>query len=249
MPQEPFQPPHNSASCPGGPPGRLDSDALELVDGILSMYRRGWFPMADPDTGEIDWFQPTTRGVIPLEPTQFRVPRSLRQKVRQGKFEIRTDTAFRSVITACGMPRPSEPRSWIDGTIIETYCLLHRAGHAHSVEAWLRSENGKERLVGGLYGVHIGSVFFGESMFSRPDEGGTDASKVCLVHLVHHLRRREFTMLDAQLWNEHLAQFGCLEEPQESFLERLRGAVDGDRTWNPFEARETIEELHRPDRA
>lgn len=207
------------------------------------MYRKGWFPMADPRTGEIEWFQPRRRGVIPLEPEGFVIPRSLRQRVRSGRFEVRCDTAFREVITACSLPRPQEDSSWIDARIIEAYCLLHESGHAHSIEAWLPSSGASPRLVGGLYGVHIGGVFFGESMFSRPAEGGTDASKVCLVHLVHHMRRRGMTLLDTQLWNEHLSQFGCREVPHARFLAALAPALDLAREWQPFEPARTIPEL------
>lgn len=206
-----------------------------MIDAILRLYREGWFPMADPKTGVIQWYQPKKRGIIPLESDQFKVSRSLRQKVRRGVFSVRSDTAFREVITACSLPRPSEATSWINQTIIETYTLLQQAGHAHSVEAWTTSENGEERLVGGLYGVHIGGVFFGESMFSLPDLGGTDSSKVCLVHLVHHMRERGFKILDAQLWNPHLAQFGCREEPNGDFLARVGPALETPCVWSPFQ--------------
>ncbi|MCG3122400.1 MAG: Leucyl/phenylalanyl-tRNA--protein transferase [Phycisphaerales bacterium] len=217
-----------------------------LIEGVLAMYRLGWFPMADAATGDLDWFRPRRRGVLPLVAPGFQVPRSLRQKVRAGRFEIRTDTAFRDVITACSKPRPAEPHSWIDARIIETYCLLHDAGHAHSVEAWYTPVAGEERLVGGLYGIHLGGVFFGESMFCLPDQGGTDASKVCLVHLVHHMRRRGMTLLDTQLWNRHLAQFGCRELPHGGFIKLLDAALRIHADWLPFEAAKTTDDMRRP---
>ncbi len=234
--------PRNAPNSPDGS-GATEPSAAGLVDGIISMYRQGWFPMADPDTGRVDWFQPRRRGVIPLGPGEFTVSRSLRQRVRSGRFEIRTDTAFRRVISACGEPREREGKSWIDRTIIEAYCLLNAAGKAHSVEAWRRSENGNDQLVGGLYGVHVGGVFFGESMFSRPGLGGTDASKVCLVHLVHHMRRRGMVLLDAQLWNEHLHRFGCLEMSSAAFMRLLKPGLAIERAWGPFEPGSTVMEL------
>lgn len=232
-----------AATDPASPGNTPSDQAARLVDGILGMYRRGWFPMADPNTGRIDWYQPRKRGVIPLDPDDFRISRNLRQKVRSGRFEIRCDTAFPEVIAACAQPRSSEDQTWIDDRIIEAYCLLHESGHTHSVEAWLASEKQGAVLVGGLYGLHIGGAFFGESMFSRPALGGTDASKVCLVHLVHHLRRRGMTLLDAQLWNEHLSQFGCRELPRGAFMRLLASAIRLERQWGAFEPCLTIAEL------
>ncbi len=204
----------------------------EFIAGILGMYREGWFPMADPHTGRIDWFKPKVRGVIPLAEDQFHIPQTLRSRVRSGVFEIRYDTAFRDVITACSKPRRDEAESWIDQTIIETYCLLHEEGIAHSVEAWRRDEaTGTAKLVGGLYGLHVGGAFFGESMFSRPADGGTDASKVCLVHLVERLRKQGFVLLDAQLWNEHLSQFGCSKVSEKKFEPMLAAALAAACVW------------------
>lgn len=193
--------------------------------------------MADLATGVIQWHNPETRGVMPLTAPSnagdaapagvFRVSRSLRQKVRQGRFVVTADKAFAATIVGCADPR--REGAWIDETIIRTYRLLHDAGHAHSVEAWLPPPEDDigagPRLVGGLYGVSIGGVFFGESMFSLPEFGGTDASKVCLVHLVAHLRRRGYTLLDTQMWSWHLEQFGCEEVERAEFLPRLEKAV------------------------
>lgn len=205
--------------------------AEQVVAQLLSAYRKGFFPMADVHTGEINWYNPETRGVIPLD--AFRAPRSLRQRVRTAKFAVTSDHAFAATVVGCADPR--RPGAWIDETIVRTYRLLHDAGHAHSVEAWLPDERGEPRLVGGLYGVTIGGAFFGESMFSRPDLGGTDASKVCLVHLVAHLRRRGYTLLDTQMWSWHLDKFGCVETPREVFLRLLDKAVrKRNVTWEPF---------------
>ncbi len=213
----------------------MQSPERQIVRSILAAYREGWFPMADPRRGVVEWVQPRRRGVIPLEPGGLRVSRSLRQRVRSRKFQVRGDTAFTEVVRACAEPAPGRDETWIDGSIIGAYGALHRAGYAHSVEAWLIDRDG-ERLVGGLYGVHHGAAFFGESMFARPALGGTDASKVCLVHLVCHLRSRGFTLLDTQLWNEHMGTLGCVEIPRREYLGRLSAAWGAEVAWGPFDA-------------
>lgn len=200
------------------------------AESILAMYRRGWFPMARSSRARHEWVQPEDRCLIPLDST-FHVPRSLRSRIRSGRFEITTDTAFEQVIRRCAEPAPGARRqTWINGWIIEAFRTLHSAGHAHSVEAWRDGE-----LVGGLYGVALGACFGGESMFSRPQLGGRDASKVCLVHLVDHLRRRGFELLDAQIENPHLVQFGAFEIPRAEYLSRLERALRHTPSWLPFE--------------
>lgn len=190
--------------------------------------------MGDPDSGGVAWFDPDPRGIIPLESGGFRVVRSLRQRVRSGRFLVTSDRAFERVIRACAAPREGDG-VWISEPIVDAFCLLHRHGHAHSVEAWLETDAGEE-LVGGLYGVSVGGLFAGESMFSRPDLGGTDASKVCLVHLVGHLRSRGFALLDTQFSNPHIARFGCVEIPRRAYRARLVEAIGRAVTWEPFEA-------------
>jgi len=189
---------------------------------------QGIFPMGDPDTGAIDWFSPDPRGIIPLD--RFHVPRNLARAVRQGKFSIRADTAFEDVMRACSKPRSPEDATWISEPLIEVYVSLQEAGHAHSVEAWL-----DDQLVGGLYGVHIGAAFFGESMFTLPARGGTNASKVCMVHLVRWLRHQNFKLLDTQFTNRHLHQFGCVEIPRAAYLALLGDAVSRPTQWGRFE--------------
>lgn len=239
----------------------LSADEGRVVDEVMRMYRAGWFPMADssgPDDGPdaprrgrrparvadhpaarptTRWVQPTVRAVIPLDDA-FRVPRSLAAKVRSRRFRITSDTAFERVIRACAEPRLIQGRvereTWLSDDIIAVYLLLHRAGLAHSVEAWLDHDD-SPALVGGLYGLALGAAFCGESMFSRPALGGTDASKVCLVHLVHHLRSRGFLLLDSQIANDHLAQFGMVEMPREDYLSRLAQAADRTTAWAPWE--------------
>ncbi|MCC7042927.1 MAG: leucyl/phenylalanyl-tRNA--protein transferase [Acidobacteria bacterium] len=181
---------------------------------LVRAYREGIFPMA-LDDGEIGWFSPDPRGIIPLE--TFHVPARLARVVRSGRFEIRIDTAFEAVMRACA-ERPDDG-TWISEEIVESYLALHRLGLAHSVEVWRRGE-----LVGGLYGVSLGGAFFGESMFHRE----TDASKVALVALVDRLKRRGFMLLDTQWVTEHLEQFGATEIPRTEYLKRLAVAVRKD---------------------
>lgn len=185
---------------------------------LLSAYAQGYFPMGDPESGEIHWYSPDPRGHLPLD--SFHVPDSLRKRVRSGVFEIRLDTEFEEVMRQCARPRRGQPETWINEEIIRAYVDAHRRGFAHSVEAWRQG-----RLVGGLYGMSIHAAFFGESMFSRPDLGGTDASKVCLVALVDRLKARGFSLLDTQFVNEHLAQFGCAAISRETYLTRLDAAL------------------------
>lgn len=217
---------------------RVRTQTSQLLDSILDAYRLGLFPMADPRSGRLDWYAPDPRAVIPLEPGGFHVPRSLARRVRSGRFTMRTDTAFEHVITCCAQPRPERPETWIDDRIITTYTLLHRAGHAHSIEAWLPTSDG-EQLAGGLYGVSLGAAFFAESMFCRPEvgdpPGGTDASKVCLVHLVSHLRKGGYQLLDVQFRNPHIDRFGVIDLPRSEYMRRLTRAAAEPAQWGPFE--------------
>lgn len=174
-------------------------------DVLLTAYARGVFPMAE--NGEILWFSPEKRGLIPLD-ERFHIPHGLRKAMKRKPFEVRMDTAFREVMIGCS----EREETWIDEVILESYCALHDEGFAHSVECW-----DEEGLQGGLYGVALGGVFFGESMFSRK----TDASKIALVALVEDLRRRNFQLLDTQWMTKHLKQFGGYELPREQYHEEL----------------------------
>lgn len=185
------------------------------ADTLLCAYSVGIFPMAnDRDDEEIFWVEPKRRGVLPLD--AFHVPRSLRKVVRRQLFEIRMDSDFEGVIRACAESVPTRPRTWLNDDLIDAYCDLAAAGHAHSVECWR-----DEQLVGGLYGVAMGAAFFGESMFSR----APSASKVALVHLVEHLRARRFTLLDSQFMTAHLRQFGGIEIERDQYRRLLRRAL------------------------
>ena len=184
-------------------------------DLLLQAYAVGIFPMAESaEDQELFWVDPQRRGIIPLD--DFHVPRRLRRTVRNGGFEIRCDTAFAAVMRGCAAATSERPQTWINDEIIQLYTALFRRGAAHSVEAWLDGT-----LVGGLYGVHIGAVFFGESMFSRV----TDASKVALVHLVARLRRGGFMLLDTQFTTVHLERFGAVEIPRRAYHARLKAAL------------------------
>jgi leucyl/phenylalanyl-tRNA---protein transferase len=179
---------------------------------LVHAYREGVFPMA-VDSGEIGWFSPDPRGVLPLE--TFHTPARLARLLRQGRFEVAVDRAFVEVMRACAR-RPGEG-TWISEEIVESYTALHRLGIAHSVETWQAGT-----LVGGLYGVHLGGAFFGESMFHRV----TDASKVALAALVDRLQRRGFRLLDVQWVTPHLEQFGAIEIPRAQYLARLKRALE-----------------------
>jgi leucyl/phenylalanyl-tRNA---protein transferase len=182
---------------------------------LLEAYATGWFPMAVAP-GEIRWYSPDPRGIIPLD--TFHVSRRLARALRAKHFEIRVDTAFREVITACAQ-REDADGNWIDAEIIESYTSLHTAGHAHSVETWLDGA-----LAGGLYGVSLGGAFFGESMFHHV----ADASKAALVALVDRLRAGGYTVLDTQWVTEHLEQFGAIEIPRRRYLRLLDAALEVD---------------------
>ena len=179
---------------------------------LLSAYAQGAFPMTDRD-GRTRWYTADPRGIIPLE--TFHIPQTLRQLLKKNPptYEIRLDSSFESVMRACMEQRPD---TWISEDLIRAYVHLHELGFAHSVEAWKDGE-----LVGGLYGVSLGAAFFGESMFHRRD----NASKVALVHLVQHLREREYDLLDSQATTAHLRNFGCVDIPADEYLKRLDRAL------------------------
>jgi leucyl/phenylalanyl-tRNA--protein transferase len=197
-----------------GVPDQLDAELL------LRAYAQGAFPMAEPDTGEIYWYHPDPRAILPLD--RMHISRSLRKRVKQQPFEIRHNTSFRQVMTECAKPRKHEAESWIDQRFIDAYTDLHEMGFAQCVEAWENDE-----LVGGVYGVSINGLFAGESMFSRR----TDASKVCLVHLVEHLNQRGYQLLDVQFQNDHIAQFGVIQIPRDQYVQQLSDALNAQVSW------------------
>lgn len=177
---------------------------------LLTAYCNGYFPMADPKTGEVGWYSPDPRAIFELE--DFKIPHSLKLTIKKGVFEIRVDGRFEDTMRGCA----HRDETWISEEIIRSYVRLHELGHAHSVEAWSQG-----KLAGGLYGVAIGGAFFGESMFSVKRDG----SKVALTFLVHHLIERGFQLLDTQYITPHLARFGAKEIPRDEYLKRLESAI------------------------
>jgi len=182
---------------------------------ILAAYRRGLFPMpVDGETGQvIGWWSPDPRGVIPLD--GLKVSRSLRRSMR--RYEVRVDTAFDEVLAGCA--DAGRPHGWISPEVAAAYRRLHALGWVHSVEAWSTDD---DTLAGGLYGVAIGGLFAGESMFHRR----TDASKVALIHLVDVLRQGGATLLDVQWCTNHLTSLGAVEVSRGEYLRRLRDALE-----------------------
>ncbi|MEX0694931.1 MAG: leucyl/phenylalanyl-tRNA--protein transferase [Rhodospirillales bacterium] len=192
------------------------SDDFELTpELLLRAYTVGVFPMAESrDASTISWIDPKNRGILPLD--AIHISKSLKKTIRKNTFEIRCNHAFADVITECGRRTPERGETWINPQIEQAVNALHAMGYAHSVESWFDGE-----LVGGLYGVALGGVFFGESMFSRV----TDASKAALIHLVARLRIGRFKLLDTQFVTDHLKNFGAIEIPARDFLKRLEAAL------------------------
>lgn len=182
---------------------------------LLTAYAQGIFPMGLD--GELAWFSPDPRGIMPLD-ERFHLPHGLVRTLKKNRFEIRVNTAFADVMRGCA----EREETWIDDEILASYVELHRLGFAHSVEAWCEG-----RLAGGLYGVALGGAFFGESMFHRE----TDASKVALNALVERLRRRDFRLLDIQWTTPHLCTFGAVEIPRRDYLRQLGAALPLDRAF------------------
>lgn len=181
---------------------------------LLAAYRRGIFPWFSPGD-PILWWSPDPRMV--LHPEEFRLSRSLRRTLRRGDYEIRCDTAFADVIAACAAPRDATGGTWITDEMRAAYCRMHELGWAHSVETWV-----DDTLVGGLYGMAIGRVFFGESMFALR----RDASKLALAHLARDLERRDFRVIDCQMNTAHLASLGGREVSRRDFTRQLQACAD-----------------------
>jgi leucyl/phenylalanyl-tRNA---protein transferase len=181
---------------------------------LLNAYCHGIFPWFNPGDPVL-WWSPDPRMV--LLPDEFNCSASLAKVLRNARFEVRTDTVFEQVMRACAAPRGEQSGTWIDEQIIAAYCALHQQGYAHSVEVWLDGE-----LVGGLYGVAIGQMFYGESMFSRV----SNASKVALAHLTCQLKAWQFGMIDCQMYTPHLASLGGKLIPRDEFISRLEKLIN-----------------------
>ncbi len=197
------------------PEGLLAVGGDLRAERLLEAYRHGIFPWYNPGQ-PILWWSPDPRAV--LFPPKLRVSRSLRKTLRQRKLEVTLDTVFRDIIENCARPRLNSPGggTWITPEMIEAYCVMYERGYAHSVESWCDGE-----LVGGLYGVALGSAFFGESMYSRQ----TDASKVAFVHLVRQLAAWGFALIDCQMSTQHLFSLGAEEIRRRDFMARLEQAL------------------------
>ena len=180
---------------------------------LVYAYASGVFPMAE-ETGEILWYSPDPRAIIPIQ--SYQPAKSLRPFINQKRFEIRIDTSFEQVMRNCALPRPMENETWISEEMIAAYTELHRMGLAHSVEAW---QDGK--LVGGLYGVALGAAFFGESMFSFV----SNSSKIAFHYLVQILREQNYQLLDSQMMNDNVLRYGAIDIPRAAYLRRLAKAL------------------------
>jgi leucyl/phenylalanyl-tRNA---protein transferase len=181
---------------------------------LMYGYMNGIFPMADSD-GTLYWYSPDPRAIIPID--TYKPPRSLRSVINKKTFEIHINTDFEGVMNQCAAPRSDGEGTWISPEIVEAYTDLHQMGMAHSVEAYL---DGK--LVGGLYGVAIGSVFFGESMFYHEP----NASKVAFHFLIEILRKQGYELLDTQFMNDNVRRYGAIEIPRAAYIKLLKKALD-----------------------
>jgi leucyl/phenylalanyl-tRNA---protein transferase len=230
-----------SRDVPWIPPELAEPDGFVGVGGdlaprtLLRAYAEGvfpWFNEGDP----ILWWSPDPRAVVELHPDTatrpdpgasfgtdgyggLHVSRRLARTIRSGKFVVKVNGDFPTVMRACGECRPEG--TWVTDEMLAAYTELHRLGHAHSLETWVRAEDGTEELAGGVYGVSIGGLFAAESMFYRI----TDGSKVALALLVRHLRNRGFTLLDVQMKTDHTGRMGATEIPRKEYLKRLRRAI------------------------
>jgi leucyl/phenylalanyl-tRNA--protein transferase len=191
----------------------MENDNPLLVESLIYAYAQGYFPMADEQNG-LQWFNPDPRAIIPLN--TYKPAKSLRPILNKGLFEIRVDTQFEPVMRACSMPRSEDDGVWISEEMIMAYTELHRLGFAHSVEAYL-----DHQLVGGLYGVSIGGVFCGESMFSKVP----NSSKVAFHYLIQILNANQFELLDTQFINDNVLRYGAIEISRDTYLRRLAKAL------------------------
>jgi leucyl/phenylalanyl-tRNA---protein transferase len=208
---EPFPPVHRALEEPNG---LLAAGGELSVERLLDAYRHGIFPWYS-DSQPVLWWSPDPRMV--LVPSEIDISRSLRKRLRKDDYEVRTDTCFSQVLLACAEPRDGQAGTWITDELAEGYISLHRAGYAHSVETWIEGV-----LAGGLYGVSIGRMFYGESMFTR----ASDASKIALAHLARQLERWQFPLIDCQMTTSHLASLGAREITRNQFLRSLSELVN-----------------------
>lgn len=209
--RDPFPPVTRALTEPNG---LLAAGADLSPERLLAAYRSGIFPWYS-DEQPLLWWSPDPRMV--LDPAEFRIARSLKKRLQRRDYSVQSDSAFEQVMRGCAAPRAGQGGTWITDDMLAAYGTLHRLGHAHSIETWI---DGK--LAGGLYGVAIGRMFYGESMFTR----ATDASKLALAHLVRQLQRWGFELIDCQMETPHLARFGARKIPRAAFMRKLAELVN-----------------------
>ena len=218
-PHDPFPPVDRALRDPNG---LLAAGADLSPERLIDAYAHGIFPWFS-DEDPVLWWSPDPRMV--LFPSEVHVSKSLRKRIRSGKIRVTLDSSFLQVMEGCAAPRPGQDGTWITDEMTEAYVRLFEMGHAHSVEAWEG-----DRLVGGLYGVALGRMFFGESMFSR----AADASKVALVALARQLERWGFRCIDCQMSTNHLSSLGAREIPRSAFLRQIKPLIRQDPVPSPW---------------
>jgi len=206
------------------------------VSNLLEFYKKGLFPMADNDnSGVVNLYQPTKRFLIPIE--NFHVPKKLFKLFKRNTYTFKINNNFENVISKCQLANRKDKGTWINNIILNSYLNLHYEKIAHSVECY-----DQNKLVGGLYGVHIGACFFGESMFSEL----SNTSKFCLLYLIAILKKNSFSILDSQFYNEHLVQFGAFEIKNNIYLEKLSASINYKRNFTFIESFQEVLSLLQP---
>ena len=206
------------------------------VKNLLDFYKKGLFPMAENAESEIvNLYQPKKRFIIPID--NFHVPKKLFKLFKRNTYTFKINNNFENVIAKCQLANRKDNGTWINSIILDSYLNLHKEKMAHSVECY-----DQNKLIGGLYGVHIGGCFFGESMFSEI----SNTSKFCLLYLIAILKKNSFSILDSQFYNEHLIQFGAFEIKNKIYLEKLKVSIDKDRTFTFIESFQEVLSLLQP---
>jgi leucyl/phenylalanyl-tRNA---protein transferase len=206
------------------------------VSNLLEFYKKGLFPMADNANSEfINLYQPKKRFIIPID--NFHIPKKLFKLFKKNNYTFKINNNFENVISKCQLASRKDNGTWINNIILDSYINLHYEKIAHSVECY-----DQNKLVGGLYGVHIGGCFFGESMFSEL----SNTSKFCLLYLIAILKKNLFTILDSQFYNEHLIQFGAFEIKNKIYLEKLTASINNIRTFTFIENFQEVLSLLQP---
>tara|TARA_B100001996_G_scaffold292871_1_gene233072 strand:+ start:44 stop:697 length:654 start_codon:yes stop_codon:yes gene_type:complete len=206
------------------------------VSNLLDFYKKGLFPMADnADSEVINLYQPKKRFLIPIN--NFHVPKKLFKLFKKNTFTFKINNNFESVISKCQLANRKDNGTWINSIILDSYLNLHYEKMAHSVECY-----DQNRLIAGLYGVHIGGCFFGESMFSEL----SNTSKFCLLYLIAILKKNSFSILDSQFYNEHLIQFGAFEIKNKIYLEKLTASINDNRVFTSIENFQEVLSLLQP---